>query len=76
MYMYDIPCCYRDHKVVYVGDAKGRVWSWSVTDQAGKFVDHWARDEGTDSCTACRTKFSLTERRHHCRNCGQLFCAK
>ncbi len=63
--------------MVYVGDAKGRVFSWTVTDQPGKVVaDHWMKDEGMDSCVACSVKFSFSERRHHCRNCGQLFCSK
>ena len=67
----------RDHKTVYVGDAKGRVYSWSVTDQPGRVVaDHWVKDEGGDGCVACGVKFSFSERRHHCRNCGQLFCSK
>ncbi|XP_064637335.1 WD repeat and FYVE domain-containing protein 3-like isoform X3 [Lineus longissimus] len=67
----------RDHKTVYVGDAKGRVYSWSVTDQPGRVVaDHWVKDEGGDSCLACGVKFTFSERRHHCRNCGQLFCSR
>ena len=62
---------------MYVGDAKGRVYSWSVTDQPGRVIaDHWVKDEGTDSCVACNVKFSFSERRHHCRNCGQLFCSR
>ncbi|CAG7725994.1 unnamed protein product [Allacma fusca] len=65
----------KDHKNVYVGDARGRVFSWSVN-ESGKCADHWVRDEVSDSCAACQTKFTLTERKHHCRNCGQLFCSK
>ncbi|CAH1794598.1 unnamed protein product [Owenia fusiformis] len=67
----------KDHKCVYVGDVKGRVFSWSVSDQPGRtMADHWVKDEGGDSCLACSVKFSFSERRHHCRNCGQLFCSK
>uniref|UniRef100_A0A183BQX3 ANK_REP_REGION domain-containing protein n=1 Tax=Globodera pallida TaxID=36090 RepID=A0A183BQX3_GLOPA len=33
----------------------------------------WA--EG-DSCSECVTKFTLTMRKHHCRHCGRLVCAK
>ena len=68
---------FRDHKTVYVGDAKGRIFSWTVADQPGKVVaDHWLKDDGTDSCHSCNVRFTFSERRHHCRNCGQVFCSK
>ncbi|XP_058804217.1 WD repeat and FYVE domain-containing protein 3 isoform X1 [Phymastichus coffea] len=67
----------RDHRTVYVGDTRGRVFSWSVCEQPGRNIaDHWLKDEGVDSCVGCGVKFTLYERRHHCRNCGQVFCAK
>ncbi|XP_077877662.1 WD repeat and FYVE domain-containing protein 3 isoform X8 [Ictidomys tridecemlineatus] len=67
----------KDHSRILVGDSRGRVFSWSVSDQPGRSAaDHWVKDEGSDSCSNCSVRFSLTERRHHCRNCGQLFCQK
>ncbi|KAL1139731.1 hypothetical protein AAG570_006709 [Ranatra chinensis] len=65
----------RDHRTVYVGDARGRVFSWSVAEQPGR-ADHWLKDDGAEACTSCHVKFSIYERRHHCRNCGLLFCSK
>ncbi|XP_039614451.1 WD repeat and FYVE domain-containing protein 3 isoform X3 [Polypterus senegalus] len=67
----------KDHNKILVGDNRGRVFSWSVSDQPGRSAaDHWVKDEGGDNCSGCSVRFSLTERRHHCRNCGQLFCQK
>ncbi|KAF8508469.1 hypothetical protein JB92DRAFT_3144994 [Gautieria morchelliformis] len=36
----------------------------------------WKQDKFADICDrfACSTKFSLWERRHHCRKCGGIYC--
>lgn len=38
--------------------------------------DHWVPDEAVSKCTACATDFNAFVRRHHCRNCGDIFCDK
>lgn len=38
--------------------------------------DHWVPDESVTKCTNCKSDFSPFVRRHHCRNCGDIFCDK
>lgn len=38
--------------------------------------DHWVPDEAVSKCSACGTDFSAFVRKHHCRNCGDIFCDK
>ncbi|CAN6582460.1 unnamed protein product [Malus baccata var. baccata] len=38
--------------------------------------DHWVPDEAVTKCTACVSDFGAFNRRHHCRNCGDIFCDK
>lgn len=38
--------------------------------------DHWVPDEAVSKCTGCGGDFSAFNRRHHCRNCGDIFCDK
>lgn len=37
--------------------------------------EHWKPNSSTIECTDCGRAFSLMNRRHHCRKCGDLFCA-
>ncbi|CAB3988950.1 RUN and FYVE domain-containing 2-like [Paramuricea clavata] len=34
----------------------------------------WADDKDTDHCQLCKQAFSISRRKHHCRNCGGIFC--
>eukprot|EP00794_Sanderia_malayensis_P012330 gene12330-13603_t len=66
----------KDHRKIFVGDGRGRIYSWSVSDSVGSIADHWVKDEGVERCSNCDVKFTLAERRHHCRKCGKIFCSK
>ena len=34
----------------------------------------WLPDEASSNCMRCGEEFTAFTRRHHCRQCGQLFC--
>ncbi|XP_035194837.1 lateral signaling target protein 2 homolog [Oxyura jamaicensis] len=36
----------------------------------------WVPDSTCSQCCACRAPFTLLRRRHHCRSCGKIFCAR
>ncbi|CAL1534204.1 unnamed protein product [Lymnaea stagnalis] len=37
---------------------------------------HWASDETVTHCKQCTKEFSLARRKHHCRSCGDIYCAE
>ncbi|XP_012528952.1 protein RUFY3 isoform X2 [Monomorium pharaonis] len=34
----------------------------------------WANDRMVTQCKGCSREFNMTRRKHHCRNCGNIFC--
>lgn len=34
----------------------------------------WQSNSDVKNCIACKAKFTATKRKHHCRNCGKIFC--
>ncbi len=41
-----------------------------------KKLNYWIKDETVTQCSRCKKSFTLTRRKHHCRNCGKIFCFK
>jgi len=44
--------------------------------EVSKVAGAWEPDAGVVSCKICEKDFSLSRRKHHCRNCGGIFCDK
>ncbi|XP_062375379.1 RUN and FYVE domain-containing protein 2 isoform X1 [Sardina pilchardus] len=34
----------------------------------------WLKDKDATHCKLCEKDFSISRRKHHCRNCGEIFC--
>ncbi|XP_055971650.1 RUN and FYVE domain-containing protein 1 [Sorex fumeus] len=34
----------------------------------------WLKDDEATHCKQCDKEFSISRRKHHCRNCGHIFC--
>ena len=67
-----------DATKLFAGHANGNVYSWGLANQSGKVAEHWIRDNQANLCmgASCSVKFSFSERKHHCRKCGKVFCSK
>ncbi|KAH9290696.1 hypothetical protein KI387_034813, partial [Taxus chinensis] len=55
---------------------KGPIPEWMILRKTAEEKQHWVPDEAVTKCTACATDFGAFVRRHHCRNCGDIFCDK
>lgn len=51
----------------------------SINADAAEFLKNnknaeWVGDVSVKACMRCEKKFTVTNRRHHCRECGGIFC--
>lgn len=44
--------------------------------QSQSLTRKWTEDHEVQNCMACGKGFSVTVRKHHCRHCGNIFCAE
>ncbi|KAL6656821.1 hypothetical protein ACP70R_004601 [Stipagrostis hirtigluma subsp. patula] len=55
---------------------KKKGFDWMFAKPVDEVKDHWVPDEVAKKCHSCGVDFSPFNRRHHCRNCGEIFCDK
>ncbi|XP_060572580.1 RUN and FYVE domain-containing protein 2-like isoform X3 [Ruditapes philippinarum] len=57
----------------HLSESKLRVEDMRELQMANKEAS-WASDKDVTSCKQCEKQFSVARRKHHCRNCGEIFC--
>ncbi|XP_076867817.1 phosphatidylinositol-3,5-bisphosphate 3-phosphatase MTMR4 isoform X2 [Brachyhypopomus gauderio] len=48
--------------------------SWDHVERKDTEVTRWVPDHMASHCFNCDSEFWIAKRRHHCRNCGNVFC--
>ncbi len=51
------------------------IYRWQMSLSVSKVKMHWVNDDERSACMACNAPFGVMRRRHHCRFCGEIFCA-
>eukprot|EP01100_Stratorugosa_tubuloviscum_P007092 TRINITY_DN2985_c0_g1_i2.p1 TRINITY_DN2985_c0_g1~~TRINITY_DN2985_c0_g1_i2.p1 ORF type:complete len:162 (-),score=46.23 TRINITY_DN2985_c0_g1_i2:48-533(-) len=50
--------------------------STTIISKATITAPDWAPDHSAKRCWSCSIEFTFANRKHHCRNCGKIFCRK
>uniref|UniRef100_A0A8C0GYR9 phosphatidylinositol-3,5-bisphosphate 3-phosphatase n=1 Tax=Chelonoidis abingdonii TaxID=106734 RepID=A0A8C0GYR9_CHEAB len=56
-------------------DIHSFIQSSFISEDMGDDVTRWVPDHMASHCFNCDCEFWIAKRRHHCRNCGNVFCA-
>ncbi|XP_074640292.1 phosphatidylinositol-3,5-bisphosphate 3-phosphatase MTMR3-like [Tubulanus polymorphus] len=50
--------------------------SWEHIDEKDARMTLWVPDHAVTHCAGCQGEFWVVRRKHHCRNCGKVFCGQ
>ncbi|XP_038558163.1 pleckstrin homology domain-containing family F member 1 [Micropterus salmoides] len=60
--------------IEHIEDSQSRLLQSSGCKPGSYFAVTWIPDQASAVCMRCSDKFTMTQRRHHCRKCGFLVC--
>nr|XP_046241261.1 pleckstrin homology domain-containing family F member 1 [Scatophagus argus] len=63
-------CAWMEH----IKDCHSRILQNGGRRSTSTFAVTWIPDQASAICMRCSDKFSVTQRRHHCRKCGFVVC--
>lgn len=61
--------------IEHMEDCRSRLLQSSGLRPSSTFAVTWIPDQASSICMHCSNKFTVTQRRHHCRNCGFVVCS-
>lgn len=61
--------------LIHIESSKIRLINSYIKSAIEKKVE-WVNDKHVSVCDNCYEQFTLTNRKHHCRECGNVFCGK
>ncbi|XP_065185533.1 uncharacterized protein LOC135816092 [Sycon ciliatum] len=62
-------------EVAGLGDKMVRSVAIGCNHMGALTLNTWVGDDETKLCMSCKLKFTTVRRRHHCRQCGGVFCS-
>ncbi|XP_041845972.1 pleckstrin homology domain-containing family F member 1 [Melanotaenia boesemani] len=60
--------------IEHITDCQSRLLQEGQHTLRSNFAATWIPDQASAICMRCSNKFTVTQRRHHCRNCGFVVC--